>query len=179
MIACQQAASESILKWSLHEENRAIRDVAFQLNELAGISAFVQEQFCRNISESTKQLEYLAGGIVAQFSMEIYSWYLLVEGNKQLLQANKEAVCVASKESKIRKEISSPSQWKKGGDIRLLESQLAQTARLREMAERKLEVFHFLIFSSCQSALEKSCPSRLIAFSGVTGGVWDSQNDSV
>lgn len=53
----QRNASEFLLKWSLHEDNRAIKDVSMQLNELTNLWADSQIDFGARISEMVDQLE--------------------------------------------------------------------------------------------------------------------------
>lgn len=53
----QRNASEFLLKWSLHEDNRAIKDVALQFNELTNLWSDAQLDFATRVSDMVDQME--------------------------------------------------------------------------------------------------------------------------
>ncbi|VDP21423.1 unnamed protein product [Soboliphyme baturini] len=80
----QRRASESVLKWSMNEESRAIRDVAFQFNDLFQLWSDAQATYDSSLQASIGQLEKIFSCIGA-----------IHEAKKQLEQA-------IDKEQKLR-----------------------------------------------------------------------------
>ncbi len=119
--AMERAAAESLLKWSLKEDNTAIRDVAFQTNELFGVWSDCQSEFADRIECMSRNLENIQ------------------EASRAVEVVKKAAVQAAEKEAKLKKDVKRAKKWKKGGDVRLLEHKLEEMTRERQLAERHVE----------------------------------------
>lgn len=108
----QRAAAESLLKWSLREENAAIKDVAFQTNELFGIWATCQLAFAQQLEQSFSHFNAIQ------------------EASKAVHVAQKRRKDLVDKEAKLKKDIKKAEKWKKGGDVRLLQHHLEKVIAL-------------------------------------------------
>src|SRR4051812_40427786 len=53
---CQREAAEFLLKWSLKEDNRAIKDAAFQLNELVRLWTDAQLRFTVELQSAVEEM---------------------------------------------------------------------------------------------------------------------------
>lgn len=117
----ERSASETLLKWSLKEENSAIKDVVFQTNELFSVWSDCQAEFSDQMERSVRSLQKIQ------------------EASKALEIAKRQAFQAAEKEAKLKKDVKKAKKWKKGGDVRLLEFKIGEATREKQLAERHAE----------------------------------------
>lgn len=112
----QQAAADDLLRWSLLQEDRAIRDAASQVHELSEMWTDVQRQFVESFKEYRRQFE------------------LILEGEKQLDVTRQKLAGAESRERKIRKDLEKAARKSSALEIADIESRLKTAVDGRELA---------------------------------------------
>ncbi|GFO41716.1 Zinc-binding alcohol dehydrogenase domain-containing protein 2 [Plakobranchus ocellatus] len=116
----QNAVAQDLLKWAVHEENRAVQDVANQLAELNLLWTEVQQEFAEHIK-----------GFRHMFEM-------VLEGEKQVTQSKNNFATCEQREMKIRKELKKAFKKASSSEIQLLEGKLSQAERAKDLAQMEV-----------------------------------------
>ncbi|XP_046329067.1 uncharacterized protein LOC124112918 isoform X1 [Haliotis rufescens] len=113
----QSAASQDLLKWTAHEDNRAIQDVANQLAELNLVWTEVQREFIEHIKEYKHMYE------------------MVLEGEKHVAHAKTNFASCEQREVKIRKELKKAFKKATSAELQSLEGRLSQAERAKDLAQ--------------------------------------------
>ncbi|GFS18976.1 zinc-binding alcohol dehydrogenase domain-containing protein 2 [Elysia marginata] len=113
----QNAVAQDLLKWAVHEDNRALQDVINQLAELNLLWTEVQQEFGEHIKDYRHMFE------------------MVLEGEKQVSQSKNNFVACEQREVKIRKELKKAFKKASSAEIQLLEGKLCQAERAKDLAQ--------------------------------------------
>ncbi|RUS77157.1 hypothetical protein EGW08_015080 [Elysia chlorotica] len=113
----QNAVAQDLLKWAVHEDNRALQDVVNQLAELNLLWTEVQHEFGEHIKDYRHMFE------------------MVLEGEKQVSHSKNNFVTCEQREMKIRKELKKAFKKASSSEIQLLEGKLCQAERAKDLAQ--------------------------------------------
>lgn len=113
----QNAVAQDLLKWAIHEDNRALQDVINQLAELNLLWTEVQQEFAEHIKDYRHMFE------------------MVLEGEKQVSQSKNNFVACEQREMKMRKELKKAFKKASSSEIQLLEGKLCQAERAKDLAQ--------------------------------------------
>ncbi|XP_023722566.1 uncharacterized protein LOC111872682 isoform X2 [Cryptotermes secundus] len=113
----QCSAAQDMLKWSLTEENPAIRDTFFQLSELSALWTEVQKEFADHLKE-----------FVIQFEM-------ILEGEHHVDQARTHVAASERRAVKIKNKLNKASKRGNVEETRQLEMKLTEAKDSCDLAQ--------------------------------------------
>jgi hypothetical protein len=113
----QNSAAQDMLKWSVHDPNRAVQDVVSQLAELNSLWTEVQKEFTENLKDFKYQFE------------------MILEGERHVDQARNHMAACEQQELKIKKELKKAAKKATTEELNRLEIKLGQAERAKDLAQ--------------------------------------------
>uniref|UniRef100_A0A915IDI6 Uncharacterized protein n=1 Tax=Romanomermis culicivorax TaxID=13658 RepID=A0A915IDI6_ROMCU len=141
---CQRRASENLLKWSLGENNRAIKDMTFQFDNymiLAALPEYMEDgSYVEDFELMFNELICLWGDVQTECSHKIYETIkqmdIVADTYKALHDAEQKVEKFSEAERKLKQDLKAARRWRKGGDIRIIEEKVTAASKARQAAEK-------------------------------------------